>query len=164
MPVSTSAGLLQVLLSFLLALATFHGGPASPPPADAQPEEQRLQLERRPMCWELPQLQEKVLLLTCQVERARACLPVPDPEWERASWGLMGKSYIHVCTCWSFRFCTNAQWILSGFVWGFFEGGGPLKRFCSSQTLVPSLLTRSKKGHVLRRCLCRHLHLGFFIY
>ncbi|XP_075288166.1 cytoplasmic polyadenylation element-binding protein 1 isoform X3 [Opisthocomus hoazin] len=40
--------LLQVLLSLLLALAALHGGPASPPPADAQPEEQRLQLRGPP--------------------------------------------------------------------------------------------------------------------
>ena len=47
-PSALPADLLQVLLSLLLALAALHGGPASPPPADAQPEEQRLQLKRPP--------------------------------------------------------------------------------------------------------------------
>lgn len=47
-PSALPADLLQVLLSLLLALAALHGGLASPPPADAQPEEQRLQLKRPP--------------------------------------------------------------------------------------------------------------------
>ena len=39
------AGVLQVLLPELLALAAQHGGPASPQPPDEKPEEPRLQLE-----------------------------------------------------------------------------------------------------------------------
>lgn len=39
--------LLQVLLPLVLALAALHGGPAPPPPADAQPEEPGLQLRGR---------------------------------------------------------------------------------------------------------------------
>lgn len=42
---SPLAGVLQVLLPELLALAAQHGGPASPQPPDAEPEEPRLQLE-----------------------------------------------------------------------------------------------------------------------
>lgn len=44
----THTGLLQVLLPLLLALAALHGHPEQPPAAHAQPEEPRLQLERRP--------------------------------------------------------------------------------------------------------------------
>lgn len=36
--------LLQVFLPLVLALAALHGGPAPPPPIDAQPEEPGLQL------------------------------------------------------------------------------------------------------------------------
>lgn len=45
-PSALPSDLLQVLLPLLLALAALHGGPASPPPADAQPEERGLQLKR----------------------------------------------------------------------------------------------------------------------
>lgn len=46
-PCALPADLLQVLLPLVLALAALHGGPAPPPPADAQPEEPRLQLRGR---------------------------------------------------------------------------------------------------------------------
>lgn len=43
-PCALPTDLLQVLLPLVLALAALHGGPAPPPPADAQPEEPGLQL------------------------------------------------------------------------------------------------------------------------
>lgn len=69
------AGVLQVLLPELLALAAQHGGPASPQPPDAQPEEPGLQLGADLAWWHVAP----------EAGRSGSSLPPPS-HWRPGSW------------------------------------------------------------------------------
>lgn len=97
------AGLLQVLLPLLLALAALHGHLEQPPAPHAQPEEQGLQLERMNPHTMKGWRKSPSTGRGCPPRRAR----VPDvPQFEGTwhstrHWGYHCRN-VHFCTCYIF--------------------------------------------------------------